>query len=254
MNRLQEIINGRTVAIMAPGKSIAELESHIEYLKDKDICWTALGVFPMMEDYILSKIGRRLEIVFDCATVSPHLFHNYELHMRLPRIHRFINRPDNNLWCTSHGVTRDTIKSLAPHWLSEYEKKIFVIDSLVIKDNIPKFMDAPNSVSLMIGTILGGGAKKIIVFGLDGYKGSSACPPDAYYHPEEIIKERRLALGDVNDERINRDTDSFTQLFPSKLKMYQEFFNNLALIYNCSPYSLYEVIPKINYSQLKDII
>ena len=43
----------RTVAIMAHGSSIAELEKHIGSLKKYNICWTSLGVFPMMEEFIL---------------------------------------------------------------------------------------------------------------------------------------------------------------------------------------------------------
>ncbi len=251
MNKLEQIINGRTVCIMVHGTSIARLEQEISKLANKDICWASTGVFPMMEDYILSKINKKLDIVFDCATVAPHLWNAYELHMRLPRIHKFINRPGQNLWCTSHGVVRDTIKPLVPHWIGEFKEKIFVIDSLVAKDNVPKFMDAPNSTCLMIGTMLAGGASKIIIFGLDGYHGPTACPPTAYYHPEEIIKERKLALGEVNDGNINRDTNSFAKVFPDKLEMYRGFFNNRAPVYNCSPDSIYDVIPKIHYEELE---
>lgn len=250
MNKLQKIINGRPVCMLVHGKSIVELEQYIHLLKDKDICWASTGVFPMMEEFILSSIGKKLDIVFDCATVAPHLFKDYEFGVRLPRIDEFLSREENNLWCTSFGIIRDTIRPLVPIWETKYADKIQLIDNLVHPDVIPRFMDAPNSATLMIGTLLGGGASKIIVFGLDGYNGPVACPPEEYYHPELIVEERKLAIGNINDENINRDTNNLLKLFPEKLMMYREFFGNNAEVINCSSRTIYDFLPKIKYEQL----
>lgn len=253
MNKLKEIIAGRPVAIMVQGSSIAELELHIESLKGCNVCWTSLGVFPMMEQYILNTVDKSLDIVFDCATVSPHLFADYEHKLRLPRMYKFLNRSTTNLWCTSHGMIRDTVQPLVPYWLERFRDKIFVIDSLVPQPSVPTFMDVPNSVTLMIGTMLAGGASKIILFGFDGFRGDVPCPAEAYYHPEQIIEERLLALGKVTDERINTDTESVVKILPTKIKMYREFFGNNAPIYNCSDKSVYDIFPKIKYNELQEI-
>ena len=39
INKLKNIIGNRIVCIVAFGKSVKELENHIEKLKNYDVCW-----------------------------------------------------------------------------------------------------------------------------------------------------------------------------------------------------------------------
>mgnify|MGYP000754621218 CR=1 FL=1 len=87
---LKEIINGRTVAMCLQGKSIEQLEDRITELKDVDICWTSLGVFDIVDTYILAQIDKTLDIVFDCASVPHARIPHYEKYMEL------INNEDKN--------------------------------------------------------------------------------------------------------------------------------------------------------------
>ncbi len=250
MSKLQEIIKGRTVGFMLHGQSIKELEDHIVELKDADICWVSTSLFPIMEKYILSKIDKNLDIVFDCATVPHSRLEHYE-NIRLPRLEEFLERPVNNLWITTHGLMRDSVYPFAP-WLSGwYFEKILLVDSLFPPNNIPYWMDVPNSTALAIGAIIAGGAKRIITFGLDGYKGDITTGVNSYYQPNEHRKERLAALGTEQDPGINRDTAGFETRFTQRLVEYKELFGNDCEIVNCSPNSLYNMIPKISYSELR---
>lgn len=254
INYLKNIINNRTVCLMAHGASIKQLETHIYDLKDKDICWVSLGVFDMMEEYILSRINKHLSIIFDCATVPHARTEHYEKMSRIPRLEPFLKRNEDNLWITSHGLIRDSVKLYYNYFLDEFNDKILQVDDLFPPHEISKWMDVPNSITLFIGALLAGNAKQIIIFGLDGYLGEIYKGIDSYYKPDLIRIERQIALGSDQDPGINRDTKGFEERFLNIFKSQQNLFNNFCPIFNCSPSSLYEMIPKINYSQLKDYV
>ena len=250
---LQSIVRNRPVGICVHGRSIEQLENHIVELdKMVDMCWVGLGLFPIFEKFILSKVNRNLNIVFDCATVPHARMPHYE-QIRLPRIHEFLNRPQNNLWITTHGLIRDSVKEFMPQLIEEwYKDKILQVDALFPKDEIPFWMDVPNSITLAVGAMLAGGASKIVIFGLDGYNADVSQGLDSYYQKEEHRKERLAALGTTEDPGINRDTQGFENRFGTILDCYRELFKNDAEILNCSDITVYKNIKKIVYEELKE--
>lgn len=254
IDKLKEIINNRVVCIVLHGKSVEGLEQHIESLKDLDLCWISVTDFPMIEDFILSKIDKKLDVLFDCATVPHARIPHYELYRRLPRLSVFLNREMNNLWITTFGLIRDSVKPYYPQLLDSYEQKILLVDSIFPQDEIPKWMDVPNSATLVIASAIAGGAKKIILFGLDGYKGDISKGINTYYKPDIVAQERLAALGRTQDPGVNRDTINFEERIDKLIKEYYNLFNKKTPIYNCSPDSVYETPKKINYEQLKDIL
>ena len=252
---LKSIINNRTVCLMSHGASIRELEHHIIDFDGKNVCWVSLGLFPIMEEFILSRINKKLDIVFDCATVPEARMPHYEP-IRLRRIHHFLTRANSNLWITTHGLLRDSVTPYYPHLLEHdcYKNRILQVDSLFPADDIAKWMDVPNSMTLLIGAMIAGGASKIMIFGLDGYNNDISKGIHSYYHPEAHINERIAALGTTHDAGINRDTNGFEIRFPNILKGYFELFQREIPIYNCSPNSLYSVLPKITYGELNGLL
>lgn len=249
---IETIINNRVVCVMVPGKSIEELENKIEEYRDCDICWVSLNLFTVMEDYILSKINKKLDIILDCSTVAESLSSQFE-RIRLPRIEDFLKRSDNNLWLTTHGFIRDIVTIHKPNWLSLYDNKIMIIDSIFPKDNIAQYMSVPNSLTLLIACLVAGKAKKIILFGLDGCKTTSN-NISTYYKPEMQAKDKILAVGDVKDVGIPRDSNNFEIKFTQLFNTYKSLFNHELEIYNCSPNSEYNCITKINYDQVKGLL
>jgi len=251
---LKDIIKNRTCCILLHGNSIQELELHIDRFSDKDICWCSLGVFDIFETYILSKINKELDFVFDCATVPHSRIEHYEKYSREPRLTKYLERSANNAWITSNGIIRDSVKPYYPELLDKFSEKIMIVDSFFPQNEIAKWMDVPNSVTLLIASCLAGNAKNIIIFGLDGYNRDTSKGFESYYKPEHVIKERQHALGSVEDAGINRDTNNFAKRFPFILNEYRTLFHNMANIYNCSPKSLYKIPQKINYTELELIL
>jgi len=88
IDHLRRIVNGRTVAILAAGSSINDLEKRISELRHADICYFGLNHF-VQETYILQQIDRHLS-VFMCSARK-----------NIPRTIKdtinFLNRDENNL-------------------------------------------------------------------------------------------------------------------------------------------------------------
>lgn len=253
MNKITPIIANRPVGIMVHGGSISQLETVIKEYEFDDICWASLGLFTVMEEHILSKINRKLDILFDCATVSDARKPYYESRVRFPRVEEFLSRNQDNLWITTNGLIRDSLNVYRPD-LHRYGHKIARVDDLFPKREIGFWMDVPNSVTLLIGSMIAGGASKIFIFGLDGYKGEVNVGLSSCYRPEEIAKERLAALGSDQDPGINRDTSAFEKRFDGILRNYRRLFNNQCPIYNVSPNSVYENIRKIDYSSIRNFL
>jgi hypothetical protein len=255
MERLKNIIRNRTVAILAHGASIAQLENHIEDLKDKDACYATLNFFPIMEEFILSKINKKLDIVFDCSTVARHRQDEFDL-VRMKRLDFFLQRPDNNLWITSHGIVRDNL--LPSVWNGMYHNnrnKILEVDTLFPPRRISEFMSVPGSISLLIASCIAGQAKKIIMFGFDGCNSLNLQDGLNTYYKHELQKEERFrALGSIEDVGVTNDTFNFQMQFPSILNKYRSLFNNDCIIENCSRESYYSIFNKISYNDLKQAI
>ncbi len=249
---LQDIIGQRPVGLLLHGGSVQKLEESIEKYKDCDVCWMGIGLFTLFETYILSKIGKGLDIVFDCATVPHARTPHYEVITRFPRLVPYLWRETNNLWITTHGLIRDSVIPYRPEIVEMLGNKIMLVDSIFPPDEINRWMDVPNSACLAIASALAGGASKVIVFGLDGYDGRLDDGLKFYFKPEEHRKERLSALGRLEDAGINRDTRGFEERFPRILNMYRDLFGNNAPVLNCSKQSVYTVLPKIDYSELKE--
>lgn len=249
--KLKSVINRRTICVIAHGKSISELESKIPELKDHDICWASLNLFTMIEEGILSKIGKHLDIVSDCSNVP--LTGTYEPHMRIPRFETFLSRNENNLLFISNTVIKDVfVRQNRIDISDKYASKIETIDNIFSDPLFPKevWEAPPNSITLLLAALICGMAKKIIIFGLDGFYGSNTAAVNEYYNIPEVTRDRIAATGNVVCGSLPSDSKDFEKRFPSILQTYKQIFSNDVELVNCSPRSAFTCIRKIEYSQL----
>jgi len=247
---LTNIIQNRTVAICAHGKSLEILEERITELKDYNICWASLNLFTIVEDYILSKIDKKLDLMLDSSTIAQQLMKRFEEERRIPRLEKFLSRPEKNLWLTTEGLLRDQLRPLGyGEFLERFRHKILVLDKVYYP------MHVPNSVSLLICAAAIGGAKKIVLFGYDGYWGTYQENINSFYKPEEIAIERQYSIGNTIDSDISKDTTNFNNYFWGiYLKWCAKYEIKPVEIFNCSSDSLYNVFPIINYNNLHQVL
>lgn len=243
-------ISNKICFVLLHGKSIEQLETDIVKYKDFDICYIGLGLFTIFETFILSKINKHLDIVFDCASVANSYLYNYETKVRLPRLEQYLSRDDNNLWVTSYGIIRDSVSVFKPDWLDIYKDKIFIVDSIFPDKKVTFYMSVPNSVCLAIAYLLWAKVKKIILFGFDGFMGN-ANNINSYYKPDYHKQEQIVAIGQYGATGLFRDMINFQNKWPTLIKLYRELFNNNADIINCSPNSYYTIIRKIDFDELE---
>lgn len=229
MSRISDIVADRPVFVLLHGKSIKQLEYYMEKLKDKDICYTSVNNFNIMEHYILSKIGKRVSIIH-C-----HSIHGFE--RRTPAIVEYLQRKDNNLLITT-DIAISAFSLGHPSLINEHREKIWLIPSNPWKHF--------NTVTAFLTVLLDEGVRNIFLFGADGCDDKTAKGAKAsYYHPETFKVGRGTGTG------VTGDTGRFNRVWPTFETAHN---NNGTKILNCSPNSHVNCIPEIRYEQLHDYL
>jgi len=248
MNRITEIVNGRICAVLLPGATILELEKEILFYKNVDICWCGLNNFSKIENNILSKINKHIEILQDCSEVI--YMEDYETQIRIPKIESFLSRNENNFFITSPEIIINWQQVNRLDLFNKYFNKIGLF-----KHGI--HYTVPNSLTLLL-MYLGrySNAKAIVLFGCDGYKGSSNDIEilNSYYNPEEVLKERMIGFKDGTAGGLVREAKSFDNTI---LNFYTKFaWKNNVLpppVYNCSNITSINAFKVLNYDEVKKL-
>jgi len=217
MERITQKINNRTVAILSHGGSIESLEETIYQFKDKDICWISFNYWQLMEEFILSKIDKKLDIVLDCANSETRV---YEKEVRLPFIKRLLDRDTLVL----------SLRKVLADW-SIIDRMLYQ-DKLVLLDEHFDISKVANTLVLLIYSIAQAKPKEILLFGVDGHikEGNGL---DSYYKPDFQLF-RRLAIRLDNKATLKSETNAFNETFYSN---YKELFNEEY------------IVPTTNYSK-----
>lgn len=257
---IENIIKGKIVGIMSHGASISKLEEKIDLLRDKDIVWCSFNYWDLMEDCILSKINKKLDIVLDCAmTINYHYgkFDNirkYEKEIRIPNFIKLLNR--GTLTITNRDLIKNKYGVLFNNedFYKQYGNLFTYMEDLNIQ-----YPEMPyNTLSRLLAITLIGKPKKIILFGLDGYMGENR-GLETYYKPRLWLKRKELLDEVVMKPKFKHmlrdDTIDAQNNYLKYCKTVCEVHNiNLPEIVNCNPNSIIDVFRKINYEELYDYV
>ena len=210
--RILRIVDGRTVAIILPGCSLAILERSIPLLQ-KDYCWCGLNKFWVAESLILQRIHKEFSLLFGVAD------HFFDQRFERLFVQKFLPRESDNLFITK----KQNGYRIADELLEKYPDKVVLAD---------KTLKGGNSLQNLLVMLDEIGIKKVVLFGADGYSDTD----EAYYRADLYfnLDFNRLSNGH------KRDTTEFNKIFP-KLGMQ---------VLNCSPDSHYDVFEKITFKQL----
>lgn len=197
-----------------------------------------------MDKFILSKINKKLEIVLEAADSDTR---NYELDYRIPKMKEVIQRGDLVISTWRLLWTEYRKKNLG--WFYEENK-----DKIALADDILGIIDVPNTLALLIYCVAVCNPKKIILFGVDGYKGKNdESEYTTYYKSEEAKIRRARQLQHRKNFTLKETSDNFDTWFG--IGLYCSYMNcnteNIPKIINCSPNSQFDSIRKINYNELK---
>jgi hypothetical protein len=268
IEKIRNIIKGRPCFVVAKGASLKLLKNQIREYKDLDVCWATLNDFHYIENTILCQINKQFDLVSDCATVKNVDF--YENKIRIPRFESYLNR-ENNLLMLSELVVQQCFRDQKrDDLLEKYKDKIITINELFSMPQCPQeiWNKPPNSITLLYAFLIAGGAKKVVIFGLDGYQKevdktgvseefieTTGTIILSYYMPDVVKQERMDAFGDYRNGSLYSDNNVFNTKWQSIFNMYKVAFNNPDVqLYNCSPITSITSIPVIRYTQVKEII
>ncbi len=248
LNDLKRIINNRVIIVMLHGRSIEQLENTILELKDLDICYCSLNYFTIMEDFILSKINESLDFVYDSSFIKGNCLQDFNEKARIPRLRRFLNRKEDNLWLTTSQVIKSIMFQVGnEEFILRYIDKIFLVQKKLNLD-----LEVPSSMLPLLGSCIIGEARKIILCGFDGYKEGNKL--ESYYKPE-LQRIDKILSGQFEIPNIEVETSSIMHLTEKILNKYAKQHKvKVPEIINCSENSVFTMFPKIKYSLLRETI
>ena len=234
MKTLKEIIGNRPIAILLHGSSIETLENRIIIeFKDLDFCYISINYFKVMESRILSKINKKLNLVY-CSNYK-------EFITRKEDIEEFVSRENTKLLTTFECLWQTENED----FVNKYFDKIHICKMIVYENNT-----YPNSLAVLLYNLIREGFYKIILFGCDGLLDKEEDNIDkisnTYFGKEQLKREER-------DWNLINDTKNFNRYFREALwrKLKEEEYSPKLNIVNCSPNSYIKVFNIITYDRVE---
>jgi len=229
MIRLTNKVNNRTVCILLHGASIKDVPK--KALDGKDWCYMSINDFMPVENLM----GVELEVILVASEM--------EIDRKYFDIALFLSRKPNNLFITTASALGE-LREKGEGFVKVYRNQLIVVNrppllSVPNSSNVAR----PNSVTILLSTLMKAGVKKIVILGMDGCK------------RELTIQQQKntyvnLSMFDPDGKRktaIALDTIMFNEYFPGFRG------DNPCEIFNCSPGSHITVIPQITYKGLAEM-
>lgn len=233
----------KTILIVIHGKSVEELERRITDFKDLNVHWGSMSTFHIPQKYILDKINKKFDIVFDSSTVKNEI--EYETRLRLPRLRKYFDTTDGKYICTRTDKNnlynlRSVIDS---PFNNSYRDRIIYTEDIGIDPN-------PFCVSLhlYIACLAKLGYERIVLFGADGggIEGNNIA---SYYKSEEILEDKKIA--DNLSYNMTGDTNNVNTTYDIMMNKVLGYIPN---VINCSPITRYTCFPIKTYDETLNIL
>lgn len=228
-----------TILLLIHGKSIETLEQRIQEFKDLPVSWGSMSTFEVPQEFILDKINKKFDLVFDSSTVKNE--ETYEKEVRIPRLEKYFSTSSGKYICTR--TDKSNLYSLRnriyPDFNNKYKDRIICAEDINI-DPIPFCV----SLHLFIACVAKLGYKNIFLFGADGggIEGNSI---ESYYKHDIIRKDKEIA--DNTSYNMIGDTGNINSTFTP---MMMQCLGYIPRVFNCSPITRYTVFPIISYDNV----
>jgi hypothetical protein len=225
------------------GKSVEELERRIDQYKDLDVYWASISTFDIPQQYILDKIGRKFDLVYDSSTVENEV--KYELEVRIPRLEKYFNESHGYYICTKSDRNNlyDLRNRIVPEFNEKYKDRILYVEDIGINPN-----EFCVSIHLFLCCLIKLGLEKIVLFGADG-GGSFGNNVDSYYKSELVKKDKKIANGGAYN--MIGDTNNVNGTYA---QIMNKIIGYVPSIYNCSPGTKYTIFENIFYDDIVNMI
>ncbi len=221
---LRTVVRERPIGLLLHGNSIAEFETRADEFAPLDLCYMSVNRFNPVEDNILRKMWRQLELLF--------CFSEQDMPLRYTIIMEFLDRPTHNILITSYSALSWLQPGQWRDMLRDYGHKIHIRPRLLCR---PAY---PPSILFILDMLQELDIHNIILFGADGWlpsdmkdKWNQKAMAATYYH------------GTDRPVGLVKDTLLFNKLYIPR-----------GGVWNCSPGSHLTGIPVITYDRLKETV
>ncbi|EWY42822.1 hypothetical protein N825_00985 [Skermanella stibiiresistens SB22] len=263
LERFRRIVENRDVVVALQGPSLAMLEERIDELADLDIRYATVSIFPPVEDRVLARIGRQVDILSILNMAVTRSWYD-ELTAFLTRTtpNLLITQPYALGTLTEHGTTQ-------AEFLARYDERLLYAPANAGPGfpSRPLHVHASNTLSGFLPALVMGRPRRIFIFGADG-GGSPEVSRRPYFFYADIntdeteVAEDFLTRPDMIDYRgrpdrlneVNRrlmvdaiNCDKFLDL--SLMTLRESLGVPTPPIYNVCPHSVYGLFPRINVDE-----
>ena len=234
IQRITEFIDSRPVFMMLHGKSVIRFTNYSDLVERANPILVSINAFYIIERDVLAPMGLNLDMI--------GMYFPPQWNVSTAEITEFLGRDDDNLLVVPHGT--DMMRDCQNN-LTEYSDKIEIVEGPNIVGG-----GGPNSMTALIHSLIGAGARELVLFGADGCHTST--PNDQEYNTyiggNEILARRLTKASLAGDVQLmNRLTGAYVeasrQLFGVRDRV---------LIMNCSPGSHFTCYKDVTYDELMD--
>ena len=239
IERLRNLIGGRSLLILLPGPSIKQLTDYMPALSKLDLCYATVNDYWVMEE-----LYHPIDIVLRSAV---------ECDVPCERDYAFLSRPQPNMLVSEEAGYHSQNMPLV-EFLNESDERLlwFVADRTnlaLTRPNLqfPLHFLAQASFSILVCLGIIGKAKQIILFGAEGVQGD-----------KDIGAVGGWTLGDpmpLRQQRLIMDTNLYRQTMKGILRNVCDTYAiwNVPIL-NCSPYSHYGIHQIISYEKMLEVV
>lgn len=228
IERLARLVRGKVVGFLLHGSSASAFPQFVAEASGSDVVWVTVNHFALLEERLLRPIGQTFSAVFCCA--------DGEMERRLADLIGFLQRPKPKLLITRSDHLRAHAAKLEPH------------RAHIALTKLPPIWPYPNSLTVFLRLLVQAGARRVVLFGSDGYLGEDDVSIHTYVGAEQFVREKRYS-------GILLDTLLFNAHMPRVLARWQERLGDaFPEIVNCSPGTLIQAFLTIPYANAADAL
>jgi tetratricopeptide (TPR) repeat protein len=260
LDRLRRIVENRDVVVALQGPSLAMLEERIDKLAGLDIRYATVNVFPPVEDRVLARIGRQVDIlsVLNMA-ITRSWYDELSAFLTRPTPNLLITQPYALGSLTEHGTTQ-------AEFLARYDERLLYVPANAGPGfpSRPLHIQANNTFSGLLPALVMGRPRRIFIFGADG-GGSPEVARRPYFFYTDIdtdegkpaedfltrpdmidYRGRPNRLNEAN-RRLMIDAVNCDKCLDLSLMTLREALGvPIPPIYNVCPHSAYRLFPRID--------
>jgi len=239
-------LKNKICLLVGLGRSIEELEARIEEFKDFDVVWCGMSSFDIPQKYILDKINKHFQIIYDSSTVQNA--EEYELTRRIPRLIKHLDKYPDSCYVTTNSDKNNAYRlreRIAPEFNRKYRNQIIYAEEIGVDPN-PFCV----SIHLYIACLYKLNCKEIILFGQDGDRQGLYNNKVESYYKHELIKEDKIVADNLVYNLIG-DTHNVNTTYKDRMFATLGYVPNLL---NCSPNSSFTVWQVIDYNTVLEYL